>query len=451
MVLLLIQHTIALAQTAATIQDITWALGTNYPTPIKGGAAGIVDNTLVYAGGEHIPDSPTHDSNLTYGFPLGGTAWTSLPNMPKSLVYFDAQAVGNAFYVTGGRSNFQTQGTTYSLSQNNGVWQWSTLPALNVSRGYFGMGATQGQLLVEGGMQGNGQPPYTVNSTINAPELFNTNDPQAGWQSLPAMPGLTRALPTVAGVDGNFYVFGGTIYGYMGSDSTRLSDAYEYHTTTHQWTQLPDTPFGLSGATSVVYGDRYIIMLGGVAQDVPNQPNYYNNHVEVFDTLKGTYSVMSSLMSYGTNNLGAAIIGNTIYAVGGESQIAADSNTEPWLQIGQIVATLPGDVNHDSVVNGLDISAVASHWLSVGTPGTVPGDVNVDGMVNGLDIDLIASQWLQTTGAGTASGLTVPEPATFAMLGVALAFFAMRQWHGGRVSGGQRRDMQNSRGFHDLP
>ena len=79
------QGTVALAQTAATIQDITWTLGPNYPTPIKGGAAGIVNNTLVYAGGEQVPDTPTHDSNLTYGFQLGGTAWTSCRICPRAL------------------------------------------------------------------------------------------------------------------------------------------------------------------------------------------------------------------------------------------------------------------------------------------------------------------------------------------------------------------------------
>jgi len=46
----------------------------------------------------------------------------------------------------------------------------------------------------------------------------------------------------------------------------------------------------------------------------------------------------------------------------------------------------------------------------------VPGDVNHDGVVNGLDISLISSHWLQT-GAG-ASGAAVPEPATIVLAAI---------------------------------
>ena len=59
---------------------------------------------------------------------------------------------------------------------------------------------------------------------------------------------------------------------------------------------------------------------------------------------------------------------------------------------------VPGDTNHDGVVNGLDISQVASHWLKSGAG--LPGDVNGDGTVNGLDIALIASNWLSAAPPG---------------------------------------------------
>ena len=70
---------------------------------------------------------------------------------------------------------------------------------------------------------------------------------------------------------------------------------------------------------------------------------------------------------------------------------------------------LAGDVNFDHIVNGLDISLIASHWLQTGPD--VAGDGNGDGIVNGLDISLIASNWLLTDGAG--GGASVPEPSTF--------------------------------------
>jgi hypothetical protein len=86
----------------------------------------------------------------------------------------------------------------------------------------------------------------------------------------------------------------------------------------------------------------------------------------------------------------------------------------------RILATgnLPGDVNGDGVVNGLDISSVSSHWLQSGT-GPVIGDANSDGVVNGLDIALISSNWLHTGGAA-GGGAAVPEPSTMALAALGL-------------------------------
>jgi hypothetical protein len=86
-----------------------------------------------------------------------------------------------------------------------------------------------------------------------------------------------------------------------------------------------------------------------------------------------------------------------------------------------------GDVNHDGVVNGLDIALVASNWLATGSN---PADANNDGVVNGLDISLIASNWLRTdggAGGGSGSGAAVPEPST-AMLALIAAIGSARVW-----------------------
>ena len=86
--------------------------------------------------------------------------------------------------------------------------------------------------------------------------------------------------------------------------------------------------------------------------------------------------------------------------------------------IGFRVASIPGsplfaDVNHDHVVNGLDISLVSSHWLASGVG--IAGDGNGDGVVNGLDIALVASFWLQTYGGAGGSTAAVPEPSTIVL------------------------------------
>ncbi len=46
------------------------------------------------------------------------------------------------------------------------------------------------------------------------------------------------------------------------------------------------------------------------------------------------------------------------------------------------------DLNHDGVVNGLDMTVILSNWL-----GTGAGDINADGEVNGLDVTYVLSGW----------------------------------------------------------
>jgi PEP-CTERM motif len=97
------------------------------------------------------------------------------------------------------------------------------------------------------------------------------------------------------------------------------------------------------------------------------------------------------------------------------------------------LTVVPGDVNHDGVVNGLDISLVASNWLRTGT--NMPGDASGQAMVNGLDFSTIDSNWLKRAGDSTVSmmvsasgsAVIVPEPATIVMAAIGgLALLACR-------------------------
>jgi Dockerin type I domain/PEP-CTERM motif len=96
---------------------------------------------------------------------------------------------------------------------------------------------------------------------------------------------------------------------------------------------------------------------------------------------------------------------------------------------------VPGDSNFDGIVNGQDIAAVASHWLSTNAYKLGTGDVTGDGIVNGQDIAMIASHWLATTpglpsqflapiqdpnnpGGGGGGHAAVPEPGTWLLFAI---------------------------------
>ena len=72
--------------------------------------------------------------------------------------------------------------------------------------------------------------------------------------------------------------------------------------------------------------------------------------------------------------------------------------------------TIPGDANHDLVVDGDDAAILAANWLGPG--GWDQGDFNGDGIVNDIDATIMASNWNWQPGN---SGTNVPEPGTVAL------------------------------------
>ncbi len=134
----------------------------------------------------------------------------------------------------------------------------------------------------------------------------------------------------------------------------------------------------------------------------PGHPQTYSNSLLTIDPATGNRSILSDP----THGSGPSYL--TIYTVD--------------------VVPLLGDANGDGVVNGLDISAVASQWNHSGY--FLVGDTNNDGVVNGLDISMVASHWLQADGPFGASAAAVPEPQTLllAVLGVLM----MAKWRARR-------------------
>ena len=96
---------------------------------------------------------------------------------------------------------------------------------------------------------------------------------------------------------------------------------------------------------------------------------------------------------------------------------------------------LVGDVNHDGVVNGGDLTLMSGSWKLSGQ-GWGQGDLNYDGIVNGNDLTLMSGNWKETWSptlpSGVMSSITssvtaVPEPCSLVLLAL-----AAWPWRGGR-------------------
>jgi hypothetical protein len=97
------------------------------------------------------------------------------------------------------------------------------------------------------------------------------------------------------------------------------------------------------------------------------------------------------------NDYSVAVADGWIYAEGGAVMGAFE-----------IVTAVPGDVDGNGVVNGLDLTAVLTAW------DTIPGDAlwNVDAdldgnnVINGLDLTEVISNWTVASAAGASEAVT---------------------------------------------
>ncbi len=237
---------------------------------------------------------------------------------------------------------------------------------------------------------GQGAPTTGTPSNIMLNPLVPAPDNSTTGFAFTTLPGTTQPINGVSGTPNVVYITGdpsGTAY---------IGKLY--------------APAGSSplGASSLEFASRIPLGNIGTPEGLSIQADATNSSwVDIFvQTATGIYEAIDKS---GTSNGDFGALNFT--------QIVSTTDDVSFYGLTIIpgVASLPGDVNHDGVVNGLDISDVASHWLKSGT--NIEGDANHDGVVNGLDISLIASNWLKSiNGSAAASASPVPEPATIGLI-----------------------------------
>jgi N-acetylneuraminic acid mutarotase len=326
---------------------VTWSLGAPMPQYRKGGVAGAVDGQLIYAAGMQHPWREPDDV-LAYD-PAAGT-WEFITPMPASPSYTSGTSTGEALYVLGGRN---ADGRCFRLRREDGQWVWTELPSLSQPRVVAAVAVVGDLLIAAGGGWGMKYGAFDP-TPVTIVEGLNLTQPDLGWRTLPHYPGIDRPGAFGACAGGRFYVFGG--YRCMQDGMTapdgfvathlcpRLADAYCFDPATAIWRRIADLPLALSGGAAVTYQDRYIILLGGSHMSTAacefrfegEVISGYNDRVYVYDTLADQYTQLEDRMPAGLNDIKACIIGDTIYAAGGESIDKRTSNTVNLLQIGRV-------------------------------------------------------------------------------------------------------------------
>jgi hypothetical protein len=88
---------------------------------------------------------------------------------------------------------------------------------------------------------------------------------------------------------------------------------------------------------------------------------------------------------------------------------------------------LPGDFNHDHIVDAADFTV----WRdSLGQTGNLAADANEDNVVDNKDYDLWVSNFGRSETSGSGSVASVPEPTGIVLavsIGAAMALGAIRR------------------------
>jgi hypothetical protein len=256
-----------------------------------------------------------------------------------------------------GQDGLRILADVWELKRNGESWAWTELPPLNQARGVAGLAASGTKVLAVGG--GDWERVHSGAFTaelVTKAELLDLDHLSAGWRALEP-PFSPRAGCAAAAVGGKVYVFGG--YTCWVNDGRRsfayFDEAYAFDIRLETWTQLPPSPCSFSGHAAVAWGDRYIILLGGVCRyDLCGQQvtqmsvkmdakrklltGEYSDLVWVYDTVEDTYALLEERTPHGLNDIRACINGDTIYVVGGENVDPSTSNTTDYVMVGTVAA-----------------------------------------------------------------------------------------------------------------
>ena len=210
---------------------------------LAGAFAGVVDGSLVVAGGANFPDKMPwdggvkqwHDTVWVLDKPEG--AWRNGGKLPRPLGYGVCVTTADGLVVAGGSDLQQHHSEVFRLAFKNGAVVTEPLPSLPIALANSCGALVGDELYVVGGNERAGEQ-----ECVNRAFTLNLADKSAVWNEIAPIPGKPRFLCAAAAQDGTLYLVGGTTL-EPGADGklnrVYLKEAWSYHPG-KGWTRLAD-------------------------------------------------------------------------------------------------------------------------------------------------------------------------------------------------------------------
>ena len=256
---------------------------------VAGAFSGIIDGTLVVAGGANFPfGTPDEGGKKVWHRDVyvwnKATGWKVYPRLlPYDVAYGISVPMDHAILCIGGCNADKCLNKVFTITLKGGkpfiTGNFPDLP--------FGLSNAAGCKVGNAVFLAGGQQ---VMKDAQATKVFLRLDLDRldqGWQTLPAWPGPSRGFAVAAvqsnGTDNCFYLFSGRNY----NDATKLwqvlYDGYCYNPRTKAWETLKNT-FPVMASTALPFGTNHIVFFGGKAHN----PKIKDGIVRVYHTLTNT-------------------------------------------------------------------------------------------------------------------------------------------------------------------
>jgi N-acetylneuraminic acid mutarotase len=345
--------------------SIDWKKGPDLPQGFQDSVVGIVDHTLVTAGGFCQGSSgwanrkeldvkkpgryPRGFLNNAWGLDLENPTrgWARLPDFPAIGRQGGVGIVANgALYGWGGFNYTEPYcyRDGYRLSMSGDTWKWDSLPPMPSPTGGSAICAIGSRIFVCGGADYDSERFYTTTDRSKTEKrlgsrllLIDTKDLEAGWKRLPECPGTPRWVAAMAAVGGHIYLIGGATGDIPNAGYCTVVDNWRFDPASARWTRLRDLPISSGNFYSgdIVFANRYILLTGGaqykkimnpdgtirdkygVASRFQNKGDYFND-VFVYDTQSQGFGTADKL-PLNNNATMTVMYGDKVFLLGGET------------------------------------------------------------------------------------------------------------------------------------
>ena len=252
------------------------------------------------------------------------STWSSLSPMPTPRGGFGVAVVGGKIYAVGGLNN--NNDTLNAVEEYSPQRnEWVTKTSMPTPRSGFAIAVYDNKIYCIGGTIGSTGTGFIANNEVYDPATDR-------WETKSSMP-TPRADLTASVVDGKIYLIGGKQYASTTPFfiETKINEVYDPVADT--WTQAASMPTGVHGYASAVVG-KTIYVMGGSRQPSSLENTVLSNRTQVYDTQSGNWTLAAGLSKTNSYGAAAATTGffapQRVYLIGGFSDWQFSNNTEVY-------------------------------------------------------------------------------------------------------------------------